>query len=115
MMVVQLSAKQNTGPGSGTYKKSAESTFLQKAMEDLGFSGEEINEIFRIISAVLKLGNIQFVPTTNMDGTEGCAITNDYGKEKKKSKAKLHQMVGKEFLARIQTFFLLRSALCLSL
>jgi hypothetical protein len=49
-------------------------------MEDLGFSAEEIHDIFRIISAVLKLGNVNFVPTTNMDGTEGCAIANDYGK-----------------------------------
>ncbi len=53
---------------------------LQKAMEDLGFGNEEINDIFRIISAILKLGNLNFVPTTNMDGTEGCAISNDYGK-----------------------------------
>ena len=49
-------------------------------MEDLGFGEEEIHDIFRIISAVLKLGNLCFVPTTNMDGTEGCAISNDYGK-----------------------------------
>lgn len=53
---------------------------LQKAMEDLGFLPEEINDIFRIISAILKLGNLNFVPTTNMDGTEGCSIANDYGK-----------------------------------
>ena len=35
---------------------------------------------FSKVGAVLKLGNISFVPATNMDGTEGCAITNDYGK-----------------------------------
>ena len=34
------------------------------------------------VGAVLKLGNITFVPTTNMDGTEGCVISNDYGKTK---------------------------------
>ena len=50
-------------------------------MEDLGFGIEEINDIFRIISAVLKLGNLNFVPMTNMDGTEGCTISNDYGKK----------------------------------
>ena len=49
-------------------------------MEDLGFNSDEINDIFRIISAILKLGNLNFVPTTNMDGTEGCTISNDYGK-----------------------------------
>ena len=53
---------------------------FQKAMEDLGFHPEEIIDIFRIMSAVLKLGNINFIPTTNMDGTDGCAISNDYGK-----------------------------------
>ena len=53
---------------------------FQKAMEDLGFHPEEIVDIFRIMSAVLKLGNINFIPTTNMDGTDGCAISNDYGK-----------------------------------
>lgn len=51
---------------------------IQKAMEDLGFSTEEINDILKIISAILKLGNLNFVPTTNMDGTEGCSIANDY-------------------------------------
>lgn len=52
--------------------------FIQKAMEDLGFGTEEINDILKIISAILKLGNLNFVPTTNMDGTEGCSIANDY-------------------------------------
>ena len=36
-------------------------------------------DIFRIMAAILKLGNVNFIPTTNMDGTEGCAISNDYG------------------------------------
>ena len=53
---------------------------LQKALDDLDFSGEEIHDILKIISTILKLGNINFLPTTNMDGTEGCAISNDYGK-----------------------------------
>ncbi len=38
-------------------------------------------DIWRIVAAILKLGNIQFIPTTNMDGTEGCTIANDYGKK----------------------------------
>ena len=53
---------------------------LQKAMEDLGLSADEIHDVFSLVGAVLKLGNITFVPTTNMDGTEGCVISNDYGK-----------------------------------
>ena len=48
-------------------------------MEDLGLKSEEICDILRLVAAVLKLGNTQFVPTTNMDGTEGCCIANEYG------------------------------------
>ena len=49
-------------------------------MEDIGLKPDEICDIFKIVSSVLKLGNLQFVPTTNMDGTEGCSIANEYGK-----------------------------------
>ena len=48
-------------------------------MEDLGLRSEEITDILKVCAAVLKLGNLQFVPTTNMDGTEGCGIANEYG------------------------------------
>ena len=49
-------------------------------MEDIGLRTDEICDIFKIVASVLKLGNLQFVPTTNMDGTEGCGIANEYGK-----------------------------------
>ena len=39
---------------------------------------EESLLVFRLVAAILKLGNLDFVPTTNMDGTEGCGISNDY-------------------------------------
>lgn len=45
----------------------------------LGLSESEITNIFKIISSILKLGNLNMVPTNNIDGTEGCIITNDYG------------------------------------
>ena len=48
-------------------------------MEDLNFSVDDTSSLWRIVAAVLKLGNLNFVPTTNMDGTEGCAVANDYG------------------------------------
>ncbi len=51
----------------------------QKAMEDLDFSPDDIFDVFRIVAATLKLGNLQFVPSMNMDGTEGCALANEYG------------------------------------
>ena len=56
-------------------------SLFQKAMEDLGLKSAEICDILVLVAAVLKLGNIQFVPTTNMDGTEGCSIANQYGEK----------------------------------
>lgn len=48
-------------------------------MDILGFKLNEIVDIFRVIAIVLKLGNLQFVPCNNIDGTEGCSLSNDYG------------------------------------
>jgi myosin-1 len=48
-------------------------------MEIIGFNPEEILSVFQIVSAVLKLGNLQFIPRANIDGTEGCSILNEYG------------------------------------
>lgn len=45
----------------------------------LGLDELEIINIFKIVSSILKLGNLNMVPTNNIDGTEGCIITNDYG------------------------------------
>ena len=56
---------------------------FQKALEDIGMGGREIFDVFRIVAGILKLGNVEFVPTTNMDGTEGCAVSNDYGNEQR--------------------------------
>lgn len=53
--------------------------YTKKSLEMLGFTGEEILSVFKIIAVVLKLGNLNFIPITNIDGTEGCEITNDYG------------------------------------
>lgn len=54
----------------------------KKSLEILGFSSEEILSIFKILAAILKLGNLNFIPITNIDGTEGCEISNDYGEWK---------------------------------
>lgn len=51
----------------------------RRSLEALGFSNDEIFSIFKIIAVVLKLGNLNFIPITNIDGTEGCEISNDYG------------------------------------
>ena len=34
--------------------------------------------LFQVVAAVLKLGNVNFVPMTNIDGTEGCRVENEY-------------------------------------
>lgn len=51
----------------------------KKSLEVLGFTSEEVLSIFKILAAILKLGNLNFIPITNIDGTEGCEISNDYG------------------------------------
>lgn len=53
---------------------------FQNALQTTGLSSEEIINIFKILSVILKLGNLIFIPTTNIDGTGGCEITNEYGK-----------------------------------
>jgi myosin I len=53
--------------------------FTKRSLEVLGFNSDEILSVFKIIAVVLKLGNLNFIPITNIDGTEGCEITNDYG------------------------------------
>ena len=39
----------------------------------------EIMEVLSVVATILKLGNLNFVPITNMDGTEGCSLGNEYG------------------------------------
>ncbi|XP_053945830.1 unconventional myosin-Ib isoform X2 [Anastrepha ludens] len=52
--------------------------YTKKSLEILGLSCDEIIAILRVIAIVLKLGNFIFVPITNIDGTEGCQISNVY-------------------------------------
>ncbi|XP_067617523.1 unconventional myosin-Ia isoform X2 [Eurosta solidaginis] len=52
--------------------------YTKKSLEILGLSCDDINGILRVIAVVLKLGNFIFVPITNIDGTEGCQISNAY-------------------------------------
>ena len=37
-------------------------------------------QFFKIVAAILKLGNVNFIPVSNIDGTEGCGLELDYGK-----------------------------------
>lgn len=56
--------------------------YTKSALEVLGFTVNDIVDIFRVIAVVLKLGNIQFVPCNNIDGTDGSNINNEFGKAK---------------------------------
>lgn len=50
----------------------------RSSLEKLGFSAEETLSVFRILAVILKLGNLSFLPITNIDGTEGCSVSNDF-------------------------------------
>ncbi|XP_030747768.1 unconventional myosin-Ib [Sitophilus oryzae] len=52
--------------------------YTRGALEILGFIPSDIIDIFRVLAVILKLGNLQFVPCNNIDGTDGCSISNDY-------------------------------------
>ncbi|XP_044315135.1 unconventional myosin-Ia isoform X2 [Drosophila rhopaloa] len=52
--------------------------YTKRSLDVLGLGCEESNSIFRVIAVVLKLGNFIFVPITNIDGTEGCQVSNVY-------------------------------------
>ncbi|XP_068152516.1 unconventional myosin-Ia isoform X4 [Drosophila tropicalis] len=52
--------------------------YTKRSLDVLGLCCDEINSIFRVIAVVLKLGNFIFVPVTNIDGTEGCQVSNVY-------------------------------------
>ncbi|XP_037911056.1 unconventional myosin-Ib isoform X2 [Hermetia illucens] len=63
---------------SGTEDDKNNFYFTKKSLETLGFASDEIHSIFRMLAVVLKLGNFVFVPVTNIDGSEGCQVSNDY-------------------------------------
>ncbi|XP_030370205.1 unconventional myosin-Ia isoform X2 [Scaptodrosophila lebanonensis] len=52
--------------------------YTKRSLDVLGLSCDETSAIFRVIAVVLKLGNFIFVPVTNIDGTEGCQVSNVY-------------------------------------
>lgn len=46
------------------------------ALDVLGFTKDEVENVFHLVATVLKLGNIQFQPRGNRDGTDGCQLLN---------------------------------------
>ncbi|OWA52265.1 Unconventional myosin-Ib, partial [Hypsibius exemplaris] len=67
----------------GVYKidgldERREFVITKDALDVLGFSTAECQSVFQILAAVLKLGNLQFLPKTNVDGTESCTVLNEH-------------------------------------
>lgn len=52
--------------------------YTKSALTSLGFSDANIVDIFRVLAIILKLGNLQFVPCNNIDGTDGSVVSNEY-------------------------------------
>jgi myosin-1 len=48
-------------------------------MDILELDTDEVSAVLGLVASVLKLGNVTFLPSNNIDGTEGCSVTNDYG------------------------------------
>ena len=55
---------------------AAEFTSVRECMVSLGFSKEERDTIFRVIAAVLHLGQVQFTPCVR-EGQDGVSVAND--------------------------------------
>ena len=49
-------------------------------MEVIGFSGEEVLAVYQLLSAILNLGNIEFVEYTTSGGIEAVSIAKESGK-----------------------------------
>ncbi|XP_033732027.1 unconventional myosin-Ia-like isoform X2 [Pecten maximus] len=50
---------------------------VMHGMEVIGFRKDEIKAVHQLLASVLKLGNVEFVHRSNMDGTDGCEIEDD--------------------------------------
>ena len=53
---------------------------LQRALDVIGFEPAETTAVFQMVAAVLKLGNVHFRHHCNIDGTDGCRLFNEEGK-----------------------------------
>ena len=54
---------------------------IKKAFDIMGLDQTEQMNIYRIVASVLLIGNMGFTSINNIDGSEGCSMENDYGKQ----------------------------------
>lgn len=55
--------------------------WFQTGMEIIGFPNDEVHNVFKLLSSILKLGNVEFAERINADGTDGCDVVNINGNE----------------------------------
>ncbi|KAK8379939.1 hypothetical protein O3P69_019756 [Scylla paramamosain] len=63
---------------SDTQDDRHEFGITKRALDVLGLTWEEQLEVWKVVAAVLKLGNLTFTCVSNIDGTEGCINENAY-------------------------------------
>ncbi|CAE1316086.1 MYO1 [Acanthosepion pharaonis] len=51
---------------------------VKNGMEVIGFQVHEIFAVFQLVASVLKFGNLEFHHRSNLDGTNGCVLMNEY-------------------------------------
>lgn len=49
---------------------------VKNGMEVIGFQVDEVSMTFQLVACILKLGNVEFIPKSNKDGTDGCALSD---------------------------------------
>ncbi|CAH0724086.1 unnamed protein product, partial [Brenthis ino] len=54
--------------------------FTKAAMGALGFSAGQCGAVLRLLAFLLKLGNVQFEPQHNIDGSIGTRLQHEYGR-----------------------------------
>ncbi|UYV69123.1 MYO1A [Cordylochernes scorpioides] len=54
----------------------------RRALDALGLSTAEV---LSVVAAVLRLGNLRFVPQASLDGSESCGLANEYGRSSRAS------------------------------
>jgi len=53
--------------------------FSQNAMQIVGFMEDEVQSIFELVAAVLKLGNIEFKPESRVNGFDESRVKDKNG------------------------------------
>ncbi|XP_035658684.1 unconventional myosin-Ib-like isoform X2 [Branchiostoma floridae] len=60
-----------------TIDDAANFQVTENAMRVIGFTETEIQQVFEVVAAVLKLGNADFESYISFNGTEACSLTNE--------------------------------------